>query len=494
MTKKIHLLTVPAAFTMLVGLLAPANATTIISGDLFFTTFQNGVTKSNSLPAPTNVWKVSFVYDSVTGLSLGAVSPIVGLLGADGLMFDPNDPTHKTILIGEQEANLVAQLGTNGTVINEKLADKSKPAGYTNAQAYGVASPDNAHLITLPNDPTYGVDHINISPLGLNTLGDGTLHQVSGVSSFLRGMDFRKGVAYWGDAPDGLSGKFGIIGDLTSTFVTSLVTIVDDLGGGAGQGALPSHGITYDLFSDCFFLSSGNQIWQLCPDAKVANTFHIKAKVTAGASPAGAGGTIHNWDQTSVDGLGHLFAANNDGNLLFIDYNATGNIGTATYTSPLTFLAADLDDIINGGGAPPPPLNADGRMTGGGSVFTSDGTRVTHGFELHCDVADVPNNLEINWNGGNNFHLETLTKAFCFTDPKIDSGHPKAPFNTYVGTGTGKLNGVPGATATWTFTDAGEPGVNDTASIVIKDAGGNIVLTVSGNLNHGNQQAHTDNK
>jgi hypothetical protein len=127
-------------------------------------------------------------------------------------------------------------------------------------------------------------------------------------------------------------------------------------------------------------------------------------------------------------------------------------------------------------------------MTGGGSVFTAKGIRVTHGFEIHCDVADVPNRLEINWDGGNNFHLETLTSAFCFTDPKINSGHPNAPFNTYIGARSGKLNGVAGADAAWTFTDAGEPGKNDMATITI------TVLTVSGFLDKGNQQAHTDNK
>jgi hypothetical protein len=195
-----------------------------------------------------------------------------------------------------------------------------------------------------------------------------------------------------------------------------------------------------------------------------------------------------------VDGHGHLFAANNDGDLLFIDYSASGNIGNVANYTKQQFLAASLDDIVNGGGAPPPPLNADGRMTGGGSVFTADGTRVTHGFEIHCDVNDVPNTLEINWDKGNNFHLETLTSAFCFTDPKINSGHPAAPFNTYIGTGTGLLNGVAGATASWTFTDAGEPGSNDSATIVIKDASNAVVLTVSGNLDKGNQQAHTDNK
>ena len=51
-----------------------------------------------------------------------------------------------------------------------------------------------------------------------------------------------------------------------------------------------------------------------------------------------------------------------------------------------------------------------------------------------------------------------------------------------------------GAMAAWTFTDAGEPGKNDTATIVIKDSLGTVVLTVSGNLDSGNQQAHLDNK
>jgi hypothetical protein len=101
--------------------------------------------------------------------------------------------------------------------------------------------------------------------------------------------------------------------------------------------------------------------------------------------------------------------------------------------------------------------------------------------------------LEINWLG-HQFHLETLITAFCFKDPAIDAAHPTNIFNTYVGFGTGRLDGAAGATAAWTFTDAGEPGKNDTATIVIKDSHGTVVLTVSGNLDSGNQQAHLDNK
>jgi hypothetical protein len=132
-----------------------------------------------------------------------------------------------------------------------------------------------------------------------------------------------------------------------------------------------------------------------------------------------------------------------------------------------------------------------GRMTGGGSVFTSEGQRVTHGFELHCDEEVGPNNLVVNW-GGNHFQLENLTSAVCSDDPSIEQPPPAASFDTYVGEGTGRCNGVPGATITFTFTDAGKPGTADTATIDITgcpDGGG---ISVSGNLMKGDHKAHND--
>lgn len=134
------------------------------------------------------------------------------------------------------------------------------------------------------------------------------------------------------------------------------------------------------------------------------------------------------------------------------------------------------------------PITTQERMTGGGSVFDSD-KRITHGFTLQCDVTDGPNNLEVNWGKGNKFHLDNLTSAVCTDDTAIAPKPPTADFDTYVGTGTGSLNGVSGATATWVFTDAGEPGKKDHVTITITDGSG-IVMSVSGNLNNGNHQAH----
>ena len=134
-----------------------------------------------------------------------------------------------------------------------------------------------------------------------------------------------------------------------------------------------------------------------------------------------------------------------------------------------------------------------GRMTGGGSVFTDDGMRVTHGFELYCDPLSGPNNLQVNFDG-NSFHLDTVTSMVCYDDPTIEYQPRRAPFDTMIGEGTGSFNNVDGYSVRFTFTDAGEPGYKDFSQIEITDADVNVVLYVAGQLTKGNQQAHPDNK
>jgi len=133
-----------------------------------------------------------------------------------------------------------------------------------------------------------------------------------------------------------------------------------------------------------------------------------------------------------------------------------------------------------------------GRMTGGGSILSGN-TKITHGFELHCNITAMPNRLEINWGTKpeNNFHLTALTSVRCFDDPNINPGHPTSSFDTYVGTGTGTLNNKAGYTASWTFTDAGEPGKSDTVIFTISDSHGTVYSVVNPiKLSVGNQQSH----
>jgi hypothetical protein len=138
-----------------------------------------------------------------------------------------------------------------------------------------------------------------------------------------------------------------------------------------------------------------------------------------------------------------------------------------------------------------------GRMTGGGNQLTIDGVKVTRGFTIHCDIT-LSNNVEINWEG-NQWHIDKpLTRATCLDDPDVAPAPPRAPFDTFIGEATGRLNGVDGSMLKFTFVDAGEPGgKSDTAEIMIWAPGDDPgidepVLSVSGELENGNLQAHYD--
>jgi hypothetical protein len=141
------------------------------------------------------------------------------------------------------------------------------------------------------------------------------------------------------------------------------------------------------------------------------------------------------------------------------------------------------------------PPGLDGRITGGGSNFTIDDVRITKGLQLHCDLRD-PNNFEINWQG-NSFHLLELVAANCTEDPNIIQQPPKSsPFDTFNGSGTGrlKIKGTTdfGASIDFILVDDGEPGVDDSARIEIKNGAGDVVLFVEGFLDKGNFQTHKD--
>lgn len=221
----------------------------------------------------------------------------------------------------------------------------------------------------------------------------------------------------------------------------------------------------------------------------VANTIDIKRLDGSGAVMQTYDAPGENsWFSLNLDPNGTSFWSGDFGTSNFYRFNIdtgaieVGPINTGTGSSTLFGVCVK--------GEPTAAQSKEGRMTGGGSVVLQ-GSRVTHGFELHCDVDKGPNDFQVNWDG-NRFHLEALTSAVCTDDPNIDESPPVAGFDTYRGKGTGRFNGVSGAKAEWTFSDAGEPGRGDFAEIVITDMGGNTVLTVSGFLNGGNHQAHKE--
>jgi hypothetical protein len=139
----------------------------------------------------------------------------------------------------------------------------------------------------------------------------------------------------------------------------------------------------------------------------------------------------------------------------------------------------------------PPPVEDKGFMTGGGNIVKGKGKnaqRYTWGFEIRCDGSQ--GNFQYNDHAQKGkFHLESITSVTCSDDPAIDPNPPKASFDTLTMIGTGRWNGVSGATIEVTLTDAGQPGRNDTIDLEISVAG-SPVSSISGNLDGGNHQAH----
>src|SRR5262249_48971502 len=156
-------------------------------------------------------------------------------------------------------------------------------------------------------------------------------------------------------------------------------------------------------------------------------------------------------------------------------------------------------------------FTAAGDIVNGVSGNAAVGLRVTHGFELHCNPLINPQNLEINWHDTtgkeSHFHLLNVVTCTCLDTPIIQRP-PDPPIDTLIATGNGRFSGTfnrikysnaDNFTIEWTFTDGGpvkgEPGIYDTASYLIKDPLGNVVLRVGTKfLTFGNHQAHFENK
>jgi len=136
------------------------------------------------------------------------------------------------------------------------------------------------------------------------------------------------------------------------------------------------------------------------------------------------------------------------------------------------------------------PKVKQGRMTGHGHFISPTYGKVQWEFRNSVCQANRFPDLKVEW-GGNKFRLTSYTDPLTCLDTPFDEGNPKAGFDTIEGAGDGTLNGG-AASAEFRFTDAGEPGRGDRATITIMDADGDVVLEFADQraAAGGNHQAH----
>jgi hypothetical protein len=301
-------------------LIVPANiswGSIATSGQLYFTTFAGGA----------NVNRVDFSYDGGAvdaSFALTNVTNISSTPGADGIQFDPNNGH---LLIGGQ-----------GPAVY-----RVNPAG----GAFTTASTTPASAFHLEVDPTHTYVYasgipglLSQVPIGAAFGTAGTPIPVSGGSGsgVITTIIFTTtGVNYYTLSGSGGFGEFGrvVITPGVSAVLTPLFSSVP-----------AAHGGEFDPLTGDIFLFGDGQIQQITGIGGVEALGPV-------LSFAGM-----NFDQGTVDGAGHLFAASNTGHLLFVDYSASLSLtGAGTFTD-LDFLATSLDDIapLVGPGSPPPGI------------------------------------------------------------------------------------------------------------------------------------------
>jgi hypothetical protein len=291
-----------------VAFTAAANAGPV-SDTLYYTTFGGG----------QNVWSVTGTYtgNGTAGngtFTLGSPTNIASTPGADGLVFNPNNGD---LLVGGQ-GNSIHQVNP-GT------------GAFTNAtpgmNVYEISVDPNGNVVW-GGGQEGGDTHISSTPI--NPFGGaGTTTAVTGAVNTITHITFAPNLPtgtafYTSSGDDGTSPHFGTIN--LATGVTTAITL-----------SLPGttllwHGMEYDPFSGDLILAGGNEVLQINPITDAVLSVFV--------APSGV-----QFDQGAVDGLGHIFWADNNGRLLFLDYSTTDLVGSPNNFVYDQSFTANFDDI-----------------------------------------------------------------------------------------------------------------------------------------------------
>jgi hypothetical protein len=104
----------------------------------------------------------------------------------------------------------------------------------------------------------------------------------------------------------------------------------------------------YDLYTGDMIIFGSNEATQIAPTPTPLTLSNVVGSYQDG-------NLASNLDQGGADGFGHIFVADNSGQLFFEDYWTSGSVASPTYVAQ-PFLIPNLDDLapLVGAGAPPP--------------------------------------------------------------------------------------------------------------------------------------------
>jgi hypothetical protein len=281
-----------AAATLAGGLVpAPvalaANSTVV--GDLYYTRHCGGV----------NVKKVSFSFDG-TALTIDPTVGIAATNGADGIIFAPDGD----LLVGGQGPRVHKVNPTTAAI-------QTRNPG---ADAFHLSLDPSGDKFYATGIPGY------LAEVPLNPFANGVVRGLSGNDLVITSLAFdTRGNAYYTAGGSGGHGSVGRI-DMATFTTTRYLTNVD-----------AAHGMAYDAYTGHLMLFGDSHVAQIDP----ATMNIVSTRAFAGVQ----------FDQGTTDGRGHLFVADNNGQLLFMDYSDSHLVGAAGNFVDLRFLDSCLDDV-----------------------------------------------------------------------------------------------------------------------------------------------------
>ena len=166
-------------------------------------------------------------------------------------------------------------------------------------------------------------------------------------------------------------------------------------------------------------------------------------------------------------------------------------VGGAAIWVPPVVQSMRLPAFAQTGSPPPATCIIDGFMTGGGAVSAADLDYELHTLNCPGQPGNQAPHLVATWDNYK-FVVTSYTNVTCFDDPNVPNG-ASADFDTITGTAVGTLNGVPGATAQFTFVDGGEglPPNGDRVTLIVSNVNNVVVLNVVDQfVEKKNQQTH----
>lgn len=274
--------------------------TTPTKGDLYYTLYSGS----------PNLKKVHFDFDG-SKFKLSGKTGIAKLPQADGVIFGPDG----ALLVGGGEY-IYHVKPSNGQF------DKYKSSG----NALHLAADKNGGILWSGGVPG------PLLKFPLSPLGSGSEVHLSGDDLTVTSIAFDShGNAYYTNASPGGDGSVGTI-DLSSGKTHRVIE------------ALPAaHGMVYDSYSDTLMLFGANHVTQLDPN-------HNLKVVSDRKLPS----PVNQLDQGTVDDKGHVFAAENGGYLVFLDYSNDKKVGSGAFLKVVITDPA-MDDVapLTGPGAKP---------------------------------------------------------------------------------------------------------------------------------------------